>query len=167
MPCKYPTDAHFHHNESQKKKRSRILAERNPSRPILHHENWLLFYVSRTSYLIMTCSLARGCRGTDASAYSVSEAPRAGPQSLYHTGPHAHFKQRRYLTTITICYGNSARRNKRSGSGQISADKTLKRSYWIYFGVCVDEKSKCEAVRAAKRCDFFLWSILRTREVLS
>lgn len=45
--------------------------------------------------------------------------PEAGLQPVYHTGPHAHFKQRRYPTTITICYGNSARRNKLNRSGQI------------------------------------------------
>lgn len=69
-------------------------------------------------WIIMTCSGdGRVCR-----------TPGAGLQPVYHTGPHAHFKQRRYPTTITICYGNGARRNKPTASGQISPDKIALRS---------------------------------------
>lgn len=54
----------------------------------------------RSQWHVSRCRL---CYGPGAP----SMVPGASRQSVYHTGPHAHFKQRRYLTTITICYGNS------------------------------------------------------------
>ena len=56
------------------------------------------------------------CSGDEERMWSRGPSrSSSGRQPVYHTGPHAHFKQHRYLTTITICYGNGSAGNRQNG----------------------------------------------------